>query len=145
MATRCCTAGPFGAAWTRAGDDLQIDFVGAVDDLAQPGGGASSQCPFARTLRALAFFGGIKPEESDALALLVDHVAFKDINILGRNPTPSTLQPRQYTSSQGSTRPAKAVHVQPRLPARVAVRLIADHWVPRHCCKRAIPDDHNCL
>jgi hypothetical protein len=46
---------------------------------------AREQCPFARTLRALAFFGGIKPDESDALALLVDHVAFKDINILRRN------------------------------------------------------------
>jgi hypothetical protein len=175
--------GPFGAAWTRAGDDLQIDFVGPADDLAQPGGGASSQCSFARTLRALAFFGGIEPDESDALALLVDHVAFKDINILGRNwlgirrcygeqqrdraqmdihdaapegagtrprgsgveqgynerwklsiklpTTSSTRRPRQYTSSQGHTGRSQFG--------------LSPTWLPRHCCKRAIPDNHNTL
>jgi hypothetical protein len=75
--------GPVGAGRAGAGDNLQIDFVAAADDLTQPGGGTCSHCPLVVTLRVLAFLGRVKSYEPYGLAVPVNRTSVQDINILG--------------------------------------------------------------
>src|SRR5215467_6688565 len=74
--------GPFGAWAAGAGDHSQIDVVAATNDLAQPCRGACCQHSFDRTACTVVEFGGVKTHQAYALAVDVDRIAVKDIDIL---------------------------------------------------------------